>query len=183
MAQILARQNWFGLAVCAFLALAMLLGGSSSGGYLGNWVLQALGAGLAGWAVASGPAVPVMRGASPAFGRFTLVLGLVLALQFVPLPPAVWQLLPGRGPVAAGYAMLGQPAPWLPLGLAPMVALADLGWMIPALAMYLAMRSPKAPPVGWLVWVVALVASASRLASSTATRSTSSTIARAAGTA
>jgi putative inorganic carbon (HCO3(-)) transporter len=81
----------------------------------------------------------------------------------VPLPPAVWQLLPGRGPVAAGYAMLGQPAPWLPLGLAPMVALADLGWMIPALAMYLAMRSPKAPPVGWLVWVVALVASASVL--------------------
>lgn len=46
---------------------------------------------------------------------------LIALYQLVPLPPALWQSLPGRAPFAA--AMPGTDQPWRPLNLTP-----DAGW-------------------------------------------------------
>ncbi|MEG8052024.1 O-antigen ligase family protein [Sphingomonas aurantiaca] len=64
-----------------------------------------------------------------------LAIFVVIALlQLVPLPPALWTLLPGRGAVVEGYRLLGIPLPWLPLTLAPNVALSSILWLLPAFA-------------------------------------------------
>jgi O-antigen ligase len=60
-------------------------------------------------------------------------------VQLIPLPPPLWTKLPGRDPVIEGYRLLGLPLPWLSLTLAPANALASLLWLLPALAVLLAM--------------------------------------------
>lgn len=46
----------------------------------------------------------------------TLLLALV---QLVPLPPAIWQLLPGRSAFLEAAAASGQPQPWRPWSIVP----------------------------------------------------------------
>lgn len=49
-----------------------------------------------------------------------LLLALLLALaQLVPLPPGIWQELPGRAPLAEAAALAGQAQPWRPLSIVP----------------------------------------------------------------
>jgi O-antigen ligase len=50
------------------------------------------------------------------------------------LPPAIWEQLGGRAPIAAGYRTLGIPAPWLPVSLTPYESLGTLLAVIPPLA-------------------------------------------------
>ncbi|MBX9814458.1 MAG: O-antigen ligase family protein [Sphingomonas sp.] len=129
-----------GWATLCYLLAVLLLGGASGAGALANFALQMAGAALAGWALARGAA------REPTALRRALFVALGLALvQFVPLPPSLWRELPGRAPIAQGFALLGEPLPWLPLGLAPGRALAALAWVIPALAIWLALRRPQAP--------------------------------------
>jgi O-antigen ligase len=45
-----------------------------------------------------------------------IVLGFV---QLLPLPPAVWQALPGRTPLLEAAVVLGEPQPWRPISLVP----------------------------------------------------------------
>ncbi|MDQ4086643.1 MAG: O-antigen ligase family protein [Pseudomonadota bacterium] len=75
--------------------------------------------------------------------RLLILLGLmfgVVLVQLVPLPPSIWTSLPGRGPVAQGFELLGQPLPWLSLSLAPHDTIASALWLL--------------PPVGVLLWVL-----------------------------
>lgn len=44
---------------------------------------------------------------------------LLVLLQLVPLPPALWQGLPGREMFAQAAALTGQPQPWRPLSIVP----------------------------------------------------------------
>lgn len=168
------RIGPFGWATLAYLALVLVLGGASAAGAGANLLLQVLGAGLAAWALHTG--TPELPGAhmgvveslrarlyaSPLrwFGVALLLLALV---QFVPLPPVVWRHLPGRAPVAAGFALLGAPAPWMTLSLSPWHSLSSLTAWLPALALYLAMRSPERPPLARAAMVVAWIAAASVL--------------------
>jgi O-antigen ligase len=46
--------------------------------------------------------------------------------MFLPLPPAIWQHVPGREFVAQGYRLLDMNLPWLPLALAPDRAMRSL---------------------------------------------------------
>lgn len=56
-------------------------------------------------------------------GRLPLILllaALMLALlQLVPLPPVLWQALPGRGQFAEAAAAIGQTQPWRPWSIVP----------------------------------------------------------------
>lgn len=61
-----------------------------------------------------------------------------MALQLVPLPPIVWQALPGREVIAQGFELAGAPAPWLPLSLTPDETIAQILSLLPPLAMILA---------------------------------------------
>lgn len=123
--------------VPAYLLLCLLLGGASAAGFTANLLLQLAALPLIGWSLwqltRAGPP-PQVRAPLGLIG----LLVAILLLQLVPLPPAVWTLLPGRAPVVEGYRLLGLPLPWLPLTLAPDGALASLLWLLPAFATFLA---------------------------------------------
>ena len=146
--------------VPAYLLLCLLLGGASAAGFIANLVLQIVALPLIGWAVwhllQAGPA-PQLRSA-------VILLSLLVALallQLVPLPPALWTHLPGRGPVAQGYALLGLPLPWLPLSLAPQNSLYSLLWLLPAFAIFLsivALGAFRARGIATVIVAVTLLA-------------------------
>jgi O-antigen ligase len=144
-------------ATLAYLALVLVFGGASAAAYGPNLLLQLLGALLAGWTLWS------MR--EPLFhtglGRFFIALAVLAAVQFVPLPPGLWQHLPGRESVFQGFLTLGVDPPWLTLSLSPWHSLASFAWWIPALSLFLAMRAPGAPPTRHVIWTIAAVAGVS----------------------
>lgn len=89
-----SRENAFGQVVVRFVAFgamfaAILFGGRSD---LGGY-----------------RAVFVLLGCALLFA----------ILQLVPLPPAIWQALPGRGVLIEAAAASGQPQPWRPLSMVP----------------------------------------------------------------
>lgn len=145
-------------AVLAYLVLVLLLGGASAAGFGGNVLLQLLGAGLIGWTLWSHGEGHVLH---TGLRRFFIALFVLMAVQFLPLPPGLWRLLPGREVVHQGFVTLGADAPWLTLSLAPWHSLASFAWWIPALALFVALRAPGGPSTRALVWTVAGVAAVS----------------------
>ena len=120
-------------AVPVYLLACLLLGGASAAGFIANFVLQIASLPLIGWALwqmlqeRPSPQVRAPLG--------LLAIFVVIALlQLIPLPPAVWTMLPGRMMVVDGYRLLGVPLPWLPVTLAPDGALSSVLWLLPAFA-------------------------------------------------
>lgn len=116
-----------------YLLLCLLLGGASSAGFAANGLLQVLGLFCILIVVLSGM-LPVL----PQVARRLLILvgaaAALLTIELIPLPPFLWKLLPGRGAVAEGYALLGMAAPWLPISLSASGTLAALTSLIPVVA-------------------------------------------------
>jgi O-antigen ligase len=143
--------------VPAYFLLCLVLGGASAAGIWANFALQAIGLALIVYALSVKRGTPV---GTP--GRQLIALGVIglflLGLQLVPLPPEIWTTLPGRGPIAAGYRMLGQPLPWLPVSLTPLDTRAGLLWAIPALAAMLGIVRLGGYKPNWLGWVLVTVA-------------------------
>lgn len=142
--------------VPAYLLACLLLGGANAAGFLPNLLLQLAALPLIGWASWQLLQEPPAKAARGALGLLGLLI-LLMLLQLVPLPPAVWTLLPGRGPVVAGYRLLGLPLPWLPVTLAPGGAVANLLWLLPAIATFLAMLVLGAFRGRWIAGVVVAV--------------------------
>src|SRR3954454_18379335 len=117
-----------------YLFACLILGGSAQGIWQ-NMLLQLIGLGIIAWAAASGDA-PLPKAARTLL--LILIAGLaILILQLVPLPPSLWAH--GlRARLAADYAILGQPLPWLPISLTPYATLNSLLGLIPPLAVFLA---------------------------------------------
>lgn len=146
--------------ILIYLALILVLGGASAAGFGANTTLQLLGAALIAWIVWSDrKPVPFQTGLT----LFLLALAAVAALQFLPLPPFAWHLLPGRSSIERGFELAGMTQPWLTLSLNPWGTLQSLVWLIPALALFVAMRSNQAPAIRHAVWVIAAAAYASVL--------------------
>ena len=93
-------QTW---GKAAFVVLCLLLGGASArgAGVVGNCLLQILAIIVIAVAVwkSRGPVIP------PTARSLLLIVSLFclyVLLSLVPLPPAVWQALPGREAVTHG---------------------------------------------------------------------------------
>lgn len=144
----------------AYLLFCLLLGGASAAGFIANLFLQVAALPLIGWGLWQlAQTRPAPQTRAP-----LAMLGLLVALavlQLVPLPPAIWTLLPGRGPVVTGYGLLGVPLPWLPLTLAPQGALASLLWLLPAFAVFLTVVVLGAFRGRWIAGVIVGVTLAS----------------------
>ena len=147
-------------ATLAYLAAVLLLGGASAASFAANTLLQLLGAVLIGWTLWSGTGHYQTR---TGLRGFAIAVAVLAGVQFLPLPPGLWQAFPGRDTVAQGFALLDLPTPWLQLSLAPWKSIASLAWWIPALALFLAVRAEGGPPVRQLVWTIALIAALSVL--------------------
>lgn len=136
-----------------YLFCCLILGGSSQGIWA-NMLLQLFGLALIAWA-----ALAPVEHRLPRRQRQLLalaILGLALvALQLIPLSPAMWEPLGPRHLLADGYKVLGIAPPNLPLSVAPYDSLTAVLALIPALAMIAAgVRLGCRPP--WLV--IALIA-------------------------
>jgi hypothetical protein len=82
--------------------------------------------------------------AMPFLKRFpsasALVIGLIVlpCIQLVPLPPALWSVLPGRSAIAEILTVAQVPMSWRPVSLVPVETSRALLSLLPAVAMFLA---------------------------------------------
>ena len=148
----IAPRPW---ATLIFLLLVLVLGGASAAGFAGNLGLQLGGGGLIAWTLWS---ESKDEGLQTGLRPFLLGFAGLAALQFLPLPPAIWQFLPGRDAVAKGFDLAGVARPWLSYSLDPWGALQSLTWWIPAIALLIAIRARQSPETRHLVWLVLTVA-------------------------
>jgi putative inorganic carbon (HCO3(-)) transporter len=81
-----------------------------------------------------------------------------MALQFLPLPPGLWQAMPGRDAVHQGFTLLGVDPPWLHYSLTPWRSLASFTWWLPAFALFVSMRSGGAPESRHVIWTIGALA-------------------------
>ena len=126
-------RGQYDIGLGLYIALCLLVGGSSASAIIPNLVLQLVAVILLVVALVAAdgtaPAKP-----QPFLRAALIVFAAVAVLQFLPLPPSVWGALPGRGFVAEGFDLLAMEHPWLNLSLAPYNSLASLAWLLPALA-------------------------------------------------
>jgi O-antigen ligase len=132
----------------AYLFVCLLLGGSAQGIWQ-NMILELLGLAIIGWCAWD------KRGdqfSSETRQLFFLAAAFVVlvALQAIPLPSAIWAHLGPRENIAAGFRTLGLPAPAEPLSLTPAASLDSLFMIIPSLAIVCAMVGLKAYRRRWL---------------------------------
>lgn len=105
----------FMLLTAVFAAL-WLAGGASRGDVLGQVVVRAVAwTGLIVFILFGERTSPLPR---PVVWLTAVALALALA-QLVPLPPAVWQALPGRMLLSEAAAAGGQAQPWRPWSIVP----------------------------------------------------------------
>ncbi|SFR98872.1 O-antigen ligase family protein [Sphingomonas jatrophae] len=143
-----------------YLLLCLLLGGASAAGYIANGLLQLLGLICILIVVLSGSLPDLPRHARRLLALFGL-LALLLLFELIPLPPALWSLLPGRGVAADGYALLDMATPWLPISLSPDGTIAILATLVPPLAMVLLVFASSGYGRLYAVYVLVAVAGGS----------------------
>ena len=140
----------------AYLFACLVLGGSGQGVW-GPLLLQLCGLGLLVWAFWSDPPQPLGQSARQ-LGWIMAAAVLVILVQLIPLPPAIWTALPGRSAVVGNFNLLREPLPWMPVTLSPYESLAAALALIPPLAMLAAILRPGAFKPAWLA--LAIVAGA-----------------------
>lgn len=109
-------QLWF-FGLAAFLVITASLGGGSRPDILSLVILRpiaVLACVLAAWRVTTAD----VRRYCFAFAMCIAIIGLTF-IHLVPLPPALWQSLPGRSLVVTVDAEIGLQGVWRPLTLAP----------------------------------------------------------------
>lgn len=117
----------------AYLFACIVMGGSAQG-IFSNLALQLVGIAILAWAFCTRTPLKDSRPARQ-LGWLAAAAVVLVLVQLIPLPPAIWSSLPGRAIVVDGFALLGQPLPWMPLSLAPADSIATAMAMVPPLAM------------------------------------------------
>jgi len=149
-----------GIAAIIYLSACILLGGASAAGAIANGVLQLAAVVLivvSLWSLRK-PVFPAeASGLLWVVGLFVLVV----ALYLVPLPPSLWEQLPGRAATARGFALLGVDLPWLPVSLAPQRSASSLLSLLPPAALFLLVTQISGRWRRRLGWVVLSAASLS----------------------
>ncbi len=124
------------LLLCVLLFALGLAGGASRADALGQIVVRTAAAAALCVAILAGARLP-RREYGPVGLLLLAALGLAL-LQLVPLPPDVWQSLPGRALFSEASAVSGQAQPWRPWSITPgATANAAASLLVPATALTL----------------------------------------------
>ena len=154
-----------GLSFCllgALLAVLWLAGGASRGDVSGQVVVRGVTWGLLVIALLFAPR-PAPGTARPVL--FILLAALALALiQLVPLPPALWQALPGRALIARAAALSGEPQPWRPWSMVPGATVNAASSLVVPLATLLLAAGLRPAERAWLPGLVLGLVAAAMLA-------------------
>lgn len=121
----------FGL-LSTFIAIALLFGGASRADALSQPVVR-LAAVLTIAIFAVQFDRKAWRAVRPAL-LFAAAIAAIIAVQLVPLPPSLWDTLPGREVYREALNLAGLPAVWRPLSLTPDLTLNALLSVLPPLA-------------------------------------------------
>jgi O-antigen ligase len=140
--------------VPAYLLLCIVLGGSAQGVW-GNLALQLFAVAILAWTILAPQPMRVPPAAKALFAIAGLAV-LLIIIQLIPLPPSLWAAIPGREYIAEGYALLGQPMPWLPISLTPYDTMAAALMALPPLAVLAGMLVAGAYRSSWLAAAVLL---------------------------
>lgn len=144
----LPRPSLSVLLLCVLLTCLWLAGGASRADAAGQVVVR-----LASWialiaAILFGPRLALNTERSVVL---LLVATVLLPLvQLIPLPPALWQALPGRDVFAQAAALSGQPQPWRPLAIVPGAAVNAAASLIVPVATLMLLVGLKPAERVWL---------------------------------
>ncbi|RYE96579.1 MAG: hypothetical protein EOO77_40715, partial [Oxalobacteraceae bacterium] len=134
-ARLSRRPSLAFVLLCAFFAVLWLAGGATRPDVLGQVVVR-LAAVISLCILALFGDFPSIAQARPIWWLLSVVIGLT-AVQLIPLPPPLWQALPGRALFL--NATLGQPQPWRPLAIVPGTAMnALMSLIVPLTTLWLA---------------------------------------------
>lgn len=126
------------ISLPVLLALCLLLGGASNGGFEANFLLQVLAVIVA--VLAASTSQSSARANCDRYICWLVLLWLaIVGIQFVPMPPSIWGALPGRTLIATENASLGAPAQWGFITLSLYGSLASLTWALPAVCLAFAL--------------------------------------------
>lgn len=146
----------FGILLALYLAVAIVIGGSSAYPLTAD-MLQLVAAPLL--AVAIWRMIFMPRAPDCGAPLIILLAALGLALiQLAPLPPDIWLQLPGRETVLAGYEAAGMPLPWLPISLTPDATWRSILGLVPPAAVLIGVFTLDALARQRLALTVAAVA-------------------------
>lgn len=144
-----------------FLVVLWVAGGASRPNVMGQVVVRG-----AAWVVLC---LLALFGPRPALaGRWAvavfLVSALVLALaQLVPLPPSVWQALPGRALLVDAAVIAGDAQPWRPLSMVPDATVNAAASLVVPFAMLALLASMSDAEHRWMPGVLLGLITASTL--------------------
>ncbi len=129
------RNGW--IAVALFMLVVALLGGSSRPDAVQIVALRPLAALVLVPALYFAARDKLADVRTPLF--IFLAWALLVLVQLIPLPPSIWQALPGREPVTAMTQALGAEPVWRPLSMVPTRTINVLASMVvPVCALLLA---------------------------------------------
>ena len=130
-----------------FISLLIVLGGSSRLDIANQGVLQAASVAIVAFFILQHKSGNAVR--SPIVALLLVSMGLLFTVQLVPLPPFLWQNLPGRSMFAATDAAL-QITTWRPLSIFPDATFSSALGLIPLTAVYLILTRIGASQ--WIKW-------------------------------
>lgn len=112
-----SRTHPMHLLGAGYLLAILMLGGGGTPAPLSELACELLAAvALLGWLILRQPA------AAPVDRRIWWVMALIAGIpvaQLIPLPPAIWQALPGRATMRSALALVDQQDTWRPFTVAP----------------------------------------------------------------
>lgn len=132
-----ARSQWRIWISGSFLAIAIIFGGGGTPSPSTELVVElaALVAVSAWyWFAANDRGYRLAASDWPLLSLVGLVVAIPL-LQLVPLPPAIWQRLPGRSVEVQALTLIGRANAWMPVSESPSRTVASVLSMIPSVAM------------------------------------------------
>ena len=131
--------NHYSTAVVLVALLALVVGGGTHAGFLGDAILQAVSV------VFLGCVIWAMNGSPAGFQRGEIALmAAILAvplIQIIPLPPAIWKDLPLSDMRLEAFAITGAPIDWRPATIIPEATILGALSLIPPFAVFLGVRS------------------------------------------
>lgn len=136
------------ILLIGLLVTIWIAGGAARADVLGQVVVRA-----AAWIAIVGA---VLFGARPSISNirpalYLLAATLVLVLvQLVPLPPALWQMLPGRSVFVDIATVTGQPVPWRPLAIVPGATMNAAASLVVPFAVLVLIAGLKEYELAWL---------------------------------
>ena len=148
-----ALQQW---TLAAFVVLALLLGGGGSPSPVSELALQLGAACILAAAFAAGAFR--YRSAGRAVWTLAAIAAALPLAQLVPLPPALWQSLPGRGPIAENLALVGGGEDWRAFSIAPAKTLASLLAIIPPVGLMLVAAMSPETAIRRALWAIVAMA-------------------------